>query len=79
MADNAVVRHNEKNEAIQEELSKKAKRKDLLDRIVPYFGLIFILIFFLYDVIRSKNNILPFFFLFRGLIHSDTVTFDFFL
>ena len=46
MADNSAIRHSEKNEAIQAELEKKAARKDALGRIVPYFGLIFIILFF---------------------------------
>lgn len=47
MADNYAVRHNEKNEAIQAELEKKAARKAMINSIVPYLGLIFIVAFFI--------------------------------
>lgn len=47
MADNYAVRHNEKNEAIQAELERKAARKARINRFVPYFGLIFIILFFI--------------------------------
>ncbi|MBE5789630.1 MAG: ABC transporter permease [Clostridiales bacterium] len=47
MADNNAIRHNEKNEAIQAALEKKAARKALINSIVPYFGLIFIVGFFI--------------------------------
>lgn len=46
MADNNAVRHSEKNEAIQAELQKKAAKKEKLNQIIPYFGLIFIILFF---------------------------------
>ena len=47
MADNYAVRHNEKNEAIQAELEKKAARKARINMVIPYFGLIFIVLFFI--------------------------------
>ncbi|MCC8102773.1 MAG: hypothetical protein LIP11_11135 [Clostridiales bacterium] len=45
MADNSAVRHNDKNEAIQAELNKKAARSDMINRIVPYLGLAFVVVF----------------------------------
>ncbi len=47
MADNYAVRHNEKNEAIQAELERKAARKTMINSIVPYLGLVFIVTFFI--------------------------------
>ena len=46
MADNAAVRQSDKNAAIQAELEKKAARKEIMNVIVPYLGLIFIVLFF---------------------------------
>lgn len=47
MADNYEIRHNEKNEAIQAALEKKALRKARINAVVPYLGLIFIIAFFI--------------------------------
>ncbi len=47
MADNYEIRHNEKNEAIQAALEKKALRKARINAVVPYLGLIFIVAFFI--------------------------------
>lgn len=47
MADNYEIRHNEKNAAIQAALEKKEARKQKISMIVPYLGLIFIVVFFI--------------------------------
>lgn len=47
MADYSSIRHSDNNEAIQAELEKKAARKETINRIIPYFGLVFIIIFFI--------------------------------
>lgn len=46
MADNASVRGNEKNLEIQKQLDKKAAQKNLIMNIIPYFGLVFVVVFF---------------------------------
>ena len=46
MTDNSLVRHGDINEVIQAELERKSTRKETLSIIVPYFGLIFIILFF---------------------------------
>lgn len=47
MSDVASVRENERNLAIQKELDKKAARKSKLTAVVPYIGLVFIVVFFI--------------------------------
>lgn len=46
MADYSILRHSDNNKAIQAELEKKAARNETINRIIPYFGLIFITVFF---------------------------------
>lgn len=46
MAEPATVVRGIKNDAIQAELNKKARRKEVFASIVPYFGFIFIIVFF---------------------------------
>lgn len=46
MSDVASVRENEKNLEIQHELDRKAARKNRLNLIIPYVGLIFVTVFF---------------------------------
>lgn len=46
MADIASVRGNEKNLEIQKQLDKKAARKNMINTIIPYFGLVFVVVFF---------------------------------
>lgn len=46
MSDVSAVRENQKNLEIQQRLDKKAARKKLFTNIVPYFGLVFTVIFF---------------------------------
>lgn len=47
MADNVTVRNNEKNAAIQADLEKKAAQKQRINTIIPYLGLVFIVLFFI--------------------------------
>ena len=47
MSDVSAVRENQKNVEIQQRLDKKAARKKLFTSIVPYFGLVFVVVFFL--------------------------------
>ena len=46
MTDNTEVRSCEENRAIQEKLNKKASHKKLINSIIPYVGLAFIIVFF---------------------------------
>lgn len=60
MADTATIRQDEKNSEIQANLDKKAKYKSILTSIIPYFGLIFIIVFFFLvtdGVFVSADNI----------------------
>lgn len=46
MSDVSSVRENEKNLEIQRRLDKKAAQKNLLSNLIPYLGLVFVVIFF---------------------------------
>lgn len=46
MADNISVRQSDKNAAIQQELDRKAARKNIFNNLIPYAGLVFIVLFF---------------------------------
>ena len=46
MADIASVRGNEKNQEIQKHLDQQAARKNLINNIIPYVGLVFCVVFF---------------------------------
>lgn len=46
MTDNTEVRSCEENRVIQEKLNKKASHKKLINSIIPYVGLVFIIVFF---------------------------------
>lgn len=56
----SVVRESEKNLHIQQDLDKKAQRKNIINTIVPYFGLAFVFLFFVIVTngkFISANNI----------------------
>lgn len=46
MADIASVRGNEKNREIQKHLDQKAARRNKINNVVPYLGLVFVVVFF---------------------------------